>query len=159
MSIDFLNATLEDTDEVLAYEEAKLKELYSSEIEQSMARWSSRWRKESLEHYLKGGWSFLLRDRDRHGSHSKGLLIGYFLAQPLLFLDGQTQSLWVEHISYSNLEARDLLCEFAYKLSRDKHFQKVYFPSQNNILNSVNSFKANPWTPEVVQILTTKAST
>lgn len=159
MSGEFVPASLENLDELLAYENNKLKELYSTEIEQSMARWSSRWRKESLEHYLKIGWSFLLRDREVSDPNStEGRLLGYFIAQPLLFLDGQTQSLWIEHICYSNLSSRDRLCEFAYKLSREKHFQKVYFPSINNVLNSVNSYKATPWTPEVVQVHTTKVS-
>lgn len=157
MSVDFVNANLEILEEILAYENGKLRETYPNEIEQSMARWGSRWRQESLEHYLKTGWSFILRDREISSSFSKeGALIGYFIAQPLLFLDGQTQSLWIEYISFANLSARDKLCEFAYKLSREKHFQKVYFPSQNNVLNSVSSYKAVPWTPEVVQVHTTK---
>jgi hypothetical protein len=154
---DFVCANIDNLDEILTYENSKLKELYSTEIEQSLARWSSRWRQESLEHYLKAGWSFILRDREIPSTFSMdGALIGYFLAQPLLFLDGQTQSLWIEHVSFSNLSARDRLCEFAYKLSREKHLQKVYFPSQNNVLNSVNTYKATAWTPEMVQVLTTK---
>lgn len=157
MSIHFLSASLENLDEILAYENNKLKDFYPNELEQSLARWESRWRSESLEHYLKAGWSFLLRDRELHNPNSNdGGLLGYFIAQPLLFLDGQTQSLWIEHLSFINLSARDQLCEFAYKLSREKHFQKVYFPSQNNVLNSLNPFKAIPWTPEIVQVLTTK---
>ncbi len=157
MSNDFVSANLENLEEILAYENNKLHELYPTEIEQSMVRWSSRWRQESLEHYLKTGWSFILRDRDINSDFSvDGALVGYFLAQPLLFLDGQTQSLWIEFISFSNLATRDKLCDFAYKLSREKHFQKVYFPSQNNVINSVNSYKATPWTPEMVQVLTTK---
>lgn len=157
MSSDFLSANLENLEEILAYENNRLREVYPTEIEQSMARWDSRWRPESLEHYLKSGWSFLLRDREIPSPYSAdGALVGYFLAQPLLFLDGQTQSLWIEYISFSNLETRDKLCDFAYKLSREKHFQKVYFPSQNNVVNSVNTYKATPWTPDVVQVLTTK---
>lgn len=157
MSASFVNATLANLNELLAYENHKLKELYQTEIEQSMARWNSRWRQESLEHYLKSGWSFILRDPDMKSDESSdGALLGYFLAQPLLFLDGQTQSLWIEHISFSNPAARDQLCEFAYKLSREKHLQKVYFPSQNIVLNSVTPYKATPWTPEMVQVLTTK---
>jgi hypothetical protein len=160
MLSNFLNATTNNLEELLAYENNKLKEIHASEIEQSLARWNSRWKQESLEHYLKLGWSFLLRDDELSNPYSQeGGLLGYFLAQPLLFLDGQTQSLWIEHVSYINLSTRDKLCEFAYKLAREKHLQKVYFPSQGSVLNSVNPFKATPWTPEVVQVLTTKAST
>ena len=159
MSSNFINATIDNLEEILTYENNKIKEIHSTEIEQSLARWNSRWRQESLEHYLKLGWSFIMRDQELASPYStEGGLSGYFLAQPLLFLDGQTQSLWIEHISFINLSARDQLCEFAYKLSRDKHLQKVYFPSQGSVLNSVNSFKATPWTPEVAQVLTTKVS-
>lgn len=158
MTGDFISANTDNTEEILAYENENLRKLYTSEIEQSLARWNSRWRPESLEHYLKTGWSFLLRDRDIPSSFSPdGALIGYFLAQPLLFLDGQTQSLWVEYISFKNLAARDNLCDFAYRLSKEKHLQKVYFPSLNNVKNSVNTYKASPWAPDVVQVLTTKA--
>jgi hypothetical protein len=157
MSGDFVSANIDNLDELLAYENNRLKDAFSSEIERSLARWSSRWRQESMEHYLKAGWSFLLRNReDPHSSNPEGTVEGYFLAQPLLFLDGQTQSLWVEHISYSSLDTRDRLCDFAYRLSREKHFQKVYFPSQNSVLNSINSFNATAWAPEVYQVLTTK---
>lgn len=159
MSGRFIVAGIDCLNELLDFENQKLKELYPSEIEQSLARWNSRWRQESLEHYLKLGWSFLLRDSgSQSDQHPEGILQGYFLAQPLLFLDGQTQSLWIEHLSYSNLAARDQLCEMAYRLSRDKHLQKVYFPAQNSILSSVNAFNATPWKPEVVQILTTRSS-
>lgn len=159
MSIDILGATIDHLEEILAYENNKLIEQQLPEIEQSLVRWNSRWRQESLEHYLKTGWCFLIRDRElANPTSGDGALLGYFLAQPLLFLDGQTQSLWIEHISFSNLATRDRLCEFAYRLSREKHFQKVYFPAQTNVLNSVNTFKATAWTPEVVQVQTTKVS-
>lgn len=157
MRDDFINASLIDKAEILEFENNRLKELFQTEIEQSLERWNSRWREESLDHYLKTGWSFVIRDRDVPSTHSElGGLIGYFLAQPLLFLDGQTQSLWIEHINYINLATRDKLCEFAYRLSREKHFQKVYFPNQNRVLNSVTPYKATPWAPDVVQVLTTK---
>lgn len=157
---DFINANIDNLQELLDYENSKLKELYPSEIDQSLARWNSRWRAESLEHYLKSGWSFIVRDREIPSPHSElGAIVGYFLGQALLFLDGQTQSLWIEHISYSNLAVRDSLCEFACRLSREKHFQKVYFPKQTSVLNSLGAFKAATWTPEVVQVLTTKVQT
>jgi hypothetical protein len=157
MEAEFINANLDSKNEILEFENNRLKELYPSEIEQSLARWNSPWREESLDHYLKQGWSFIARDRNSPSPYSdRGLIIGYFLAQPLLFLDGQTQSLWIEHVSASNQATRDSLCEFAYRLSREKHFQKVYFPKQASLLHSETPFKATPWQPEVVQVLTTK---
>lgn len=159
MSEHFLTATLENLNEILEFENSKLNKLFSSEIEQSMARWSSPWRQESLEHYLKLGWSFLLRDKNQASDNfTEGALLGYFLAQPLLFLDAQTQSLWVEHLSFNQASDGDKLCEMAYKLAREKHFQKVYFPKYITETNTHQTFKITSWTPDRVQVLTTKVS-
>lgn len=149
---------LQDLDEILDFENKKLQEQIPDEMERTLASWNARWRKEALEHYLKLGWSFIARDKDKPSSFSdEGLLVGYFIAQPLLFLDGQTQSLWVEHLAYASLQARDELCELAYKLSREKHFQKVFFPNIAGINNSISAFKAEAWNPGVMSVKTTKA--
>lgn len=149
---------LQDLQEILDFENRKLQELIPDEMERTLHSWNVRWRKEALEHYLALGWSFLARDKDKPSSFSEeGLLVGYFIAQPLLFLDGQTQSLWVEHLQYASLQARDELCELAYKLSREKHFQKVFFPNVSGINNSISAFKAEAWNPGVMHIKTTKA--
>jgi hypothetical protein len=149
---------IQDLQEILDFENKKLIELIPDEMERTLHSWNVRWRKESLEHYLALGWSFLVRDQDKSSGHSdEGLLVGYFIAQPLLFLDGQTQSLWVEHLQYSSLQARDELCDLAYKLSREKHFQKVFFPSESGINNSISALKAEVWNPAVMHIKTTKA--
>lgn len=146
-----------EIDEILDFESRKLKEQFPDETERTMASWHSRARKESLEHYLPMGWSFVARDTTQASSFSKeGALVGYFIAQPLLFLDGQTQSLWMEHIQYSSLQARDELCDLAYRLSREKHFQRVYFPQSQSIFNSVKTLKAEDWDPQVLVIKTTK---
>ncbi len=149
-----------DLEEIIQFEQVKLRETVSDEFEREMKSWNSRWRQESLNHYLPMGWSFLARDRNLPSSFSKeGLLVGYFIAQPLLFFDGHTQSLWVEHMQYNTLQARDELCELAYKLSREKHFQKVFFPESQSVLNAVKTFKAQNWDPQVLSISTTKVST
>ncbi len=148
-----------DIEEIVQFEKSKLKETVSDEMEREIQSWNSRWRQESLNHYLPMGWSFLSRDRNLKSEYSsEGLLVGYFLAQPLLFFDGQTQSLWIEHIQYSTLQARDELCELAYKLSREKHFQKVFFPESQSVLNAVKAYKAEPWDPQILTVATTKAS-
>jgi len=148
----------QDLQEILDFENKKLQELIPDEMERTLHSWNVRWRKEALEHYFSLGWSFLARDKDKPSPYSdEGLLVGYFIAQPLLFLDGQTQSLWVEHLQYGSLQARDELCELAYKLSREKHFQKVFFPNASGINNSISSFKAEVWNPAVMHIKTTKA--
>lgn len=149
---------LQDLEEILDFENKKLQEQIPDEMERTLQSWNARWRQEALEHYLKLGWSFIARDKDKASSFSdEGLLVGYFIAQPLLFLDGQTQSLWVEHLQYASLQARDELSELAYKLSREKHFQKVFFPNVAGIINSISVFKAEAWNPSVMSIKTTKA--
>ncbi len=149
---------LQDLNEILDFENKKLQELISDEMERTLHSWNVRWRKEALEYYLVLGWSFLVRDTACSSQFSdEGLLVGYYMAQPLLFLDGQTQSLWVEHLQYASLQARDELCELAYKVSREKHFQKVFFPNVSGISNSISSFKAETWSPAVMHIKTTKA--
>jgi hypothetical protein len=147
-----------DLEEIVNYEKQKLVEQFPDEMEREIHSWNTRWRKESLEHYLPKGWSFLARDPSQRSEHSpEGLLVGYFLGQPLLFFDGQTQSLWVEHLQHSTLQARDELCELAYRLSREKHFQRVFLPQHQSIQNAVRAFKPTEWDPEVMMIKTTKA--
>ena len=149
---------IQDLNEILEFENKKLIETIADEMERTLHSWNVRWRKESLEHYLALGWSFLVRDEDKASNFSEeGLLVGYFLAQPLLFFDGQTQSLWVEHLQHASLQARDELCDLAYKLSREKHFQKVFFPSGTAINNSLTALKAEVWNPAVMHIKTTKS--
>ena len=148
-----------DLDEILELEQSKLRETIADEDERMFAAWHSRWRKESLEHYIPMGWSFLARDQNQATAQfSEGPLVGYFLAQPLLFFAGQTQSLWVEHMQFLSLQARDELCELAYKLSREKHFQKVLFPESPTVMNAVKSFKPTAWSPQVLSVASTKAS-
>lgn len=146
-----------DLPELFAYEQRKLAEAVPDENERTLQSWQARWRKESLEHYLPMGWSFLARDRDIASEASEeGALVGYFVAQPLLFVDGHTQSLWVEHLSYSSLQARDELADLAYKLAREKNFQRVYFPNVSGIANSVKALKAEPWQAPVLSVKTSK---
>lgn len=140
----------EDLQEILDLENQKLQEVYSDEMERMMASWNSKFRIEALNHYIALGWSFLARDPENNK------LVGYFIAQPLLFLDGHTQSLWVEHVQYCSLQARDELCELAYKLGREKHLQRVYFPTDNGVPNSVKAFKPENWQPGVLSVKTTK---
>lgn len=150
---------LSDLEEVIAFEKQKLQETINDEMDRELFSWNAKWRKEALEHYLPMGWSFLIRDQGTTSPFSsEGQLVGYFLGQPLLFFEGQTQSLWVEHIQYLSLQARDELCEIAYKLSREKHFQKVFFPESQSILNAVKNFKAENWDPQVLVARTTKVS-
>lgn len=148
---------ISDLQEIIDHETRKLVETIPDENDRTIHAWHARWRKESLEHYLPLGWSFLARDTDVVSPASKeGALVGYFIAQPFLFVDGMTQSLWVEHLSYSSLQARDELCELAYKLAREKHFQRVFFPNVGGISNSVAAFKPETWSSPVLCVKTSK---
>jgi len=149
---------LQDVPEILDYEQQKLAEQFPDEAERMIQSWKVKWRKEALEHYARLGWSFVARDEHHVTEKSpEGLLMGYFMAQPLLFFDGQTQTLWVEYLQYSSLKARDELAELAYKLAREKHLQKVLFLNENNVANSVAGFKPETWTTSVLSVKTTKA--
>lgn len=150
MSLDFKIVQASEIPEILDYEQRKLAEQILNEEDRAILSWNARWRKEALEHYIPMGWSFLARD-------ATGKLMGYFIAQPLLFLDGNTQSLWMEHLQYSSLQARDELSDLAYRLSREKHLQKVYFPKSPATLNSTKHMRAEEWNPQVLSAKTTKA--
>lgn len=158
MSLSSRVIQIQDLDEILSFEQKRLAESTTDVNEAMFVSWNARWRKESLEHYLPLGWSFLIRDSEMKTADTpEGPLMGYMLAQPFLFLEGQMQCLWVEHISYTSLKARDELCDLAYRLSREKHFQRVLFPNNSGIMNSVASLKPELWQPAVISIKTTKA--
>lgn len=89
--MDLKVLSLDDGPSLVALEKKLLDQDLASFEEQELLSWSAPWRKESLEHYLPLGWSF--------GLWNKEELVAYALAQPLLFFQCHTQSLWVEHIS------------------------------------------------------------
>lgn len=119
--IDYKIAQTDDLESIFHYAENKLKGEISDDMERMIAIWESRFRKEALEHYLKLGWSFVAKN-------AENTICGFFLGQPLLFFEGQTQTLWVEYILADSTQIKSELVEIAYKLSRDKHFQQVVFP-------------------------------
>lgn len=143
---------LHDSDivKVLEFESQRLNQAYPDEMEREFARWHSKARKESLEYYAEKGWSFIVEDPE-------GNILGFVLAQPLLFMSGHTQSLWVEYLASRTLEARDILVDYAYRLARDKHFQGVYFPSDDHkVMNSLARFGVKAWTQAPVFVSTSK---
>jgi hypothetical protein len=119
--INYKIAQAEDLEKIYSYAEAQIKKEIPDDMERMIAIWESRFRKEALEHYLKMGWSFIAENQNQE-------MTGFFLGQPLLFFQGQTQTLWVECIFADNQKIKSELVEIAYKLSRDKHFQQVLFP-------------------------------
>lgn len=128
----------EDIDSLLQLEELKLTESYLNEEERLFASWNSRARKESLEHYAKLGWSFKVLNQEEK-------LVGFILAQPLLFFAGHTQSLWVEHLCSFSVKAHEFLIDVIYRLAREKHLQGVYFSKAEFLENVKVAFKSELW--------------
>lgn len=141
---------LEDSEQIIVLEQKKLTETISNEAERTIAQWHAPWRQESLNFYLPLGWSFGVQDNQNQK------MVGYFLAQPLLFFEGDTQTLWVEHVTFASVQVRDLLCEIAYKLAREKHFQKVLFKNGAQVANAIKPFGAKEWSLQALHLKTTK---
>lgn len=122
---------------------------FDQNIETQMNVWNTEYRQEALEHYFKTGWSFIAEDSSRK-------ICGFFMGQPLLFFNKNTQSLWVEYICANNMDIYTELLDISYRLSREKHFQAVlYF---KNILNQKlnKSYSFQDWNRETVYLKTTK---
>ena len=86
--------------------------------------WTAPWRTESLQHYLKLGWSMFKRNPDT------GELLGYVLAQPILFMRTQTQSVWIEYVDALTPAIKTELVDTIIRVSREKHMQRVLFEAR-----------------------------
>lgn len=147
-SVTYRIAQLQDVESAYQYEYCKNFPENTDEIENQIAVWGSFYRKESLEHYFKTGWSFVAVDEQEK-------VCGFFMAQPLLFFDRQTQTLWVEYMSASNQEILSQLVDIAYRLSREKHFQRVLLAAElENQLTQ--KFPFQPWQRNFNLLKTTK---
>jgi len=149
MSLKYRIAQLNDLEKLYDYAYAKLKLEISDEMDLMMKVWESNFRKEALEHYLKLGWSFLAED-------SNDQLVGFFLGQPLLFFDAQTQTLWVEYIVADDFKIEAELADIAIKLSRDKHLQRAILPQKVLTLHFERMYQFQNWSNKHVWIKTTK---
>lgn len=147
--ITYRIAQLEDVENVFNYEYKKNFSADLDEVENQMMAWDSFYKKESLEHYFKTGWSFLALDVEQK-------IVGFFMGQALLFLDKQTQSLWVEYISASSSEIYTELIDIAYRLSREKHFQKVLFSDVIRQQTLTKVFPFEKWERSISYLKTTK---
>lgn len=149
MNVEYRIAQLADLDAIYQFAEAQLKISVPDDTERMMKIWDSRFRKEALEHYLKLGWSFVATDQSDK-------LVGYFLGQPLLFFEGQTQTLWVEDVQAKSSEVLADLVEISYKLSRDKHFQKVILPQVTQTVLASKNIKFQNQSHSTIWCKTTK---
>lgn len=147
--ITYRIAQLADVDPVFQYESKKIFDPQLDEIENQIQIWNSFFRKESLEHYFKLGWSFLAVGDNQE-------IKGFFMGQPLLFVDKQTQSLWVEHISADHSDIYTELVDIAYRLAREKHFQKVLFSDVVKAEPLTKSFPFTTYERQITYLKTTK---
>lgn len=142
---------IQDAAAIEQFEKNRLAQSSMDPFEAEMLSWNSRWRKESLEHYLPTGWCFGI-----WSDETRTKLKGYFLAQPLMFFDGLTQTFWIEHlVGETEKEIQDLIL-VATKLAREKHFQKAIFRDDEFLHDSLVLFKAQPLQSGLVEILTSK---
>ncbi len=121
---------------VLALGKEHLALQVSDFMERELQSWTASWREESLEHYLKMGWSF--------GLFSGATLKAFVLAQPLLFYRGLTQTLWVEQLLASNFDDGLKVLDAAYRWARDKHFQCVLVNGSDELFDEIN--RSQTWT-------------
>ena len=147
--ITYRIAQLDDVNAVFNYEYQKNYNAGLDEIENQIMVWNSFFRKESLEHYFKTGWSFVAHDHLNN-------IVGFFMGQALLFMDKQTQSLWVEHVSANDSLIFTELVDIAYRLSREKHLQKVLFSSIVQEQTLTKSFPFTEWERTIKYLKTTK---
>ena len=147
--IHYRIAQLDDVQAVYEFEFKQKLSNIADEYEQQMAVWTSAFRKESLEHYFKLGWSFL-------ALNEKNEIQGYFLGQTLLFFDHQTQTLWLEHLSAANLDISTELVDIAFRLSREKHLQRVLLSDSIQKMNLKKSFPFQTWERSIDFLKTTK---
>jgi hypothetical protein len=137
-----------DLSEVYSFASDRLSKSITDETERAFASWSAPWRNESLEHYLKLGWSFVTREN--------GETRGFFLAQPFLFFRSQTQTLWVEHVEADNEEVADVLVEVAVKVAREKHLQRVLFANAPSLESALRKWNPEPLENSIAVVKTTK---
>ncbi len=149
MELVFKVLQMNDLESVMSFEDSIMSKLIPDEMERMIAHWSSKTRKEALEHYLNLGWSFA-------ATNNQDQILGYFIAQPLLFFEGQTQNLWVEHVRAENEEIHFQLCEIAYKLGREKHLQRVYFPQDVETQTAIKNFNPISMDRPIIFVKTTK---
>lgn len=146
MGVRILDTT--NIEEILGFERSHGVSQTADPADREFEEWHASWRRESLEHYLPLGWSF--------GIWTDGKLQGYFLAQPQLFTRALTQTLWVEHLRGLSPETVGSLVEIAYKIAREKHFQKVLFRVSRDVNFSGTVLQLDPVDEQIMELKTAK---
>lgn len=135
-------------DAVLNFEKQRVEERILDPADREMASWHASWRQESLEHYLPLGWSF--------GVFQDEKILGYFLAQPQLFVGGLTQTLWVEHMAASSEGIFTELVEVAYRVAREKHFQRVLYRKTEGLESYSGIFQLKRFDEDIFELKSAK---
>lgn len=157
MELVYRVATPAELEDILAFAEEQLKGAEPDETLRMFQSWHARWRREALEHYLALGWSFLANWRDPSKDGSRRLPIaGFFLAQPLLFVRGMTQSLWIEFLAADSEAARTGLIDVAVRMGRDKHLQRVLFSDAAAAGTDLGAWRHAPVPDTIFEVPTTK---
>lgn len=139
-----------ELEEILEFARARLSAKESDPTARQFAEWNAPWRREALEHYLNLGWSFTARKGTR------GEVAGFFLGQPLLFVRGHTQTLWIEHLDALDQAALEGLADVAIRLSREKHLQRVLFAAAAGAAGALTRWKADRLDDSIMEVQTTK---
>lgn len=148
MEFEFQVLSLDDLDQVTAFAQENLARAVSDEAERTFISWDARWRRESLEHYLRLSWSFVAR--------RQGRIVGFFLAQPLRYMGGHTQTLWVEHIEAGQPEVVEALIDLAIRSARGEHLQRVLFSNAESLTAALAKWPHTALADKIVEVKTTK---
>lgn len=119
-------------------------------MEKEMASWHAKWRQEQLEHYLSLGWSAGIFNEDYQ-------LQAYYLAQPIVFFRGLTQTIWVEHFAFQDKRDMQTLFEVCYRQAREKHLQAVIIHNPSEPVEDIHDgLKIQKLDDELLMVKTAK---
>lgn len=138
-----------DLEEIFAFAENNLRAEMPDDVERTFHIWMVKWRKEALEHYLKLGSSFIARNPNKE-------VVGFYLAQPLLYFRGQNQTYWIEHVEARDPQVKEALVEVAVRHAREKHVQRVLFADAHALMPQLMKWSAQLITDEIAEVKTTK---
>jgi hypothetical protein len=142
-------AQLEDVEKVHQFEIKKNFGAEAESIENKIIVWDSNYRLEALQHYFNLGWSFIAEDSQQN-------IVGFFMGQTVLFFDKQTQTLWIEYVSAIDNQIKTELIDIAYRLAREKHFQRVLLSTELQTQNLTKEFPFQNWERRASFLKTTK---
>ena len=153
MALDFRVLSTLETEDAIRFADARLRSAIADDSERMLAGWAVPWRRESLAHYLPLGWSFAARAGE---GAERGRIEGFFLGQLFLFMRGQTQTLWIEHLESGPGEVTAALVELAVRTAREKHLQRTIFVDQAHVRPHLATFGAERIGDGLWEVRTTK---